>query len=138
MAVALDQLVAPLLEIEQRKELPYPVLDLCPALIVQAGNEAQEFCARELLVDKRPIGNEAELRFRRARIGNDVDACDLDPSAGRAQDSGDHAKRRRLPRAVRPEEAEQFTARDGQIDAVDSGEGAVTLRESYKADHLRC
>ena len=42
VAVALDQLVAPFLEIEQRQQLARAVLDLVALLPVQAGDEAQE------------------------------------------------------------------------------------------------
>ena len=79
VAVALHQLVAPLLEVEQREQLARAVLDLRPFLIVQAGDEAQELRARELLVDERPVGDEAELALRGDRIGGDVDAADRAP-----------------------------------------------------------
>ena len=66
--VALDQLVAPLLEVEERHQLARAVLDLGTLLAVQPRDEAQELRAGELLVDERPVGNEAELRLRRDRV----------------------------------------------------------------------
>ena len=138
VAVALHELVAPLLEIEEREQLAGTMLHLEPALIVQAGDKPKELRARELLVDEGPIGDEAELRFRRARVNDDVDARDLDAPRGRPQYAGDHPEGCRLPGAVRPEEAEELTARHGEIDAVDGSEGTVTLGERCKADHLRC
>ena len=110
VAVALDQLVAPLLEIEQREQLARAVLDLRPVLVVQPGDEAQELGARQLLVDERAVGNEAELALRGDRIGDDIDAADVHGAARRPQDAGDHAQRRRLAGAVGPEEAEQLAA----------------------------
>src|SRR6266568_1056858 len=61
VAVALDQLVCPLLEIEQRHQLASPVLELVTVLPVKPADEAQEFSTGELLVNKWAVGNEAEL-----------------------------------------------------------------------------
>ena len=135
MAVALDQLVAPFLEIEQREQLACAMLDLRSALVIQPGDEAQKLCPGELLVDEWSIRNEAELRFRRGWIGHDVDAGDLDASSRRPKNASNHAQRRRFAGAVRSEEAEQLTARHRQIDAVDGRERAVTLAERGELDH---
>ena len=64
MAVALDELVAPFLEIEQRQQLAAAVLDVLSVLTVQPGDETQKLDAGELLVDERPVGDEAELPLR--------------------------------------------------------------------------
>src|ERR1044072_4611228 len=61
VAVALDQLVAPLLEIEQGEQLARAMLDMIAFLVVQTSDESQELTARELLVDEWAIGNETEL-----------------------------------------------------------------------------
>src|SRR6202011_5003652 len=87
------------------------------------------------LIDEGPIGNEPELAFRRDRIGEDVDAADLHRAARGAENAGDDAKRRRLSRAVRPEESEQLAARDDEIDAVHGGERPVTLYQIGNPDH---
>src|ERR1019366_7121509 len=106
MRVALDELVAPLLEIEERHEFARPVLHLGTLLAVQPRNEAQELRAGELFVYERAIGNEPELRLRRDRVLGDVDPSDPDCAASRLQNSGDHAQRGRLPGAVRPDDPE--------------------------------
>ena len=79
VAVALDQLVAPLLEIEQREQLARAMLDLRALLVVQSGDEAEELGAGQLLVDERAVGDESELALRGDRIGDDVDAADVAP-----------------------------------------------------------
>ena len=65
----------------------------------------------------------------------EVVAADLHHAACRLEDAGDHAQRRRLPRAVGPEEAEQFAGRHLEIDAIDGGEAAVALGQVRKTDH---
>src|ERR1035437_921906 len=122
MRVALDELVAPLLEIEERHEFARTMLHLGALLAVQPRDETQELRARELLVDERAIGNEPELRLRRYRILRDIDPRDLHLAARRLQYAGDHAQRGRLARAVRPDEAEQLARRHVQVDRIDRRE----------------
>src|SRR6266550_2200739 len=51
VAVALDELVTPLLEIEQRHQLAPTMLDVVTILTVEASDKAQELGAGEFLVD---------------------------------------------------------------------------------------
>src|ERR1051326_40933 len=137
VAVALDQLVAPLLEIKECQQLPRAVLDGRPALIVQPRDEAKKFRARELFIDEGSIGNESELRLGRAWIRDDIDAPDLDMTARRTKDARNHAERRRFSGAVRPEEAEQLAPWHREIDLIDGGKTAVPFRERREANHFR-
>src|SRR3954471_14118481 len=111
------------------------MLDLRTALLVQSRDEAEELRAGELLVDERPVGDEAELRFGRARVANDVDPGDLDSAGARAKDARNHPQRRRLPSPVRPEKAEQLSPGHIEVDVVDGGEGAVAFAEAGEVDH---
>src|SRR5438309_10957402 len=111
------------------------MLHLRPALIVQAGDESQELGAGELLIYERAIGNESELRLGRAGILDDIGSRYLDASAGWPENASDHPERRRLAGAVGSKEPEQFSARNGEVDRIDRGEGTVTLREGGEADH---
>ena len=61
VAVALDQLVSPLLEIEQRHQLSSPVLELVTVLPVKPADEAQEFSAGKLLVNEGTVRNKPKL-----------------------------------------------------------------------------
>src|SRR6266550_3767943 len=130
VAVALDKLVGPFLEVEQRHQLASPVLDLVTILSVQPGDETQKFGAGELLVDERAVGNEAEFRFRGERIFGEVDSREVNRAGSRLQDPGDHAQRRRLPRPVRAEEAEQLAVGNSEIDAIDRCERSVILGQA--------
>src|SRR5690348_15493794 len=113
------------------------MLHLGAALVIEAGDEAQELQTGELLVNKRPIGDEAELRLGCLGVRDDVDTGDLDMTGRGPQDSRDHPERGGLPSAVRPEKAEQLPARHGEIDPVHGGERAVAFREPGEADHER-
>src|SRR5258706_13509292 len=57
VTVALDQLVGPFLEIEQRHQLATTVLDFVAVLAVQARHEPEKFRAGKLLIDERAIRN---------------------------------------------------------------------------------
>ena len=72
---------------------------------VEPAVKAQELAGRQLLVDERPIGNEAERRLGRFGLGRQIVAVDEDAAGGRLQQPGNHADRRRLAGAVRAEEA---------------------------------
>ena len=61
MAIALDQLVGPFLQIEQRHQLATAVLDLVAILAVQSRHEAEKLGTRQLLIDERTVGNETQL-----------------------------------------------------------------------------
>ena len=137
VAVALHQLVAPILEIEQRQQLPRAMLHLGAFLIVQAGHEAQELRAGQLLIDEWAVGNESEPLLRTDRIGEKIHAGDGDLSVRRTQDAGDHAQRRGLAGTIGSEKAEQLAAGHFEVDRVHRGEAAVALGEPAKADHYR-
>ena len=67
--------------------------------------EAQELARGQLLVDERPVGDEAERGLRRLGLGRQVVAVDEDAAGGRLEQAGDHADGRGLAGAVRAEEA---------------------------------
>src|SRR5438552_3587281 len=136
MAVALDEPVAPLLEVAQREQLARAMLDLRHFLVVQAGDETEKLGAGELLVDEGTVGDESELHLRGDRIPRDVDIADFHFAARGTQDAGDDTERRRLPGAVRSEKAEELTARHLEVDAVDRREAAVVLGKLRQLDHF--
>ena len=93
---------------------------------VEPAVEAQELAGRQLLVDERPIGNEAERRLGGLGLGRHVVAVDDDAPGGRLQQPRNHPQRRRLAGAVRAEEAVDLARRDVEADAVDRGERCRT------------
>ncbi len=136
MAVALDQLVGPFLEIEQRHQLATAVLDLVAILSVQASHEAEKLGPGQLFVDERAVGNEAQLRFRGERILSEIDSREMDAPRRRLENSRDHAKRRRLARAIGAQESEQLAVGNGQINGINGRERAVFFGEASQFYHL--
>src|SRR4029079_13499389 len=118
VAVALDELVGPILEIEQRHQLASAVLDLVSVLSVQSGDETKEFRAGELVVDEGSVGNEAELRFRGQGILCEADSRGWSVPTRRLANPGDHAQRGRLSSAVGPEKSEQLAVGNAQINGI--------------------
>src|SRR4029078_2363971 len=57
-------------------------------------------------------------------------------AAGRQRERREDADRRRLPRAVVAEQAEDASARDVEIDVFARAEVAVALAEAFGADRL--
>src|SRR5207237_1338297 len=129
LAVTLDQLVAPLFQIEQRQQLSAPMLDVLPVLAVQSADESQKLDAGELLVNEGAIGNESKNSFCRDWVGGDVDSANAHGASGWPEDSRDHSERCRLAGSVGAEKAEQLALWDAKIYRVDGGERAVTLGE---------
>jgi hypothetical protein len=60
----------------------------------------------------------AEPAGELAPLPGGVQAADLEPARGGHEDAGQHLDRRRLARAVRPEETHGFTGRDAQVDVA--------------------
>ena len=100
---------------------------------VEAGVEAQELAGRELLVDERPIGNEAERRLRRLGLRSRSWPLTTMRPDGRLQQAGNHPHRRRLAGAVGPEEAVNLAGLNGERDAVDRRNVPYCLTRSWTA-----
>src|SRR5262249_51058568 len=132
---AFDQLVLPPSQLEQLEHLGDARGDVRVIEPVEPGVEAQELPRGQLFVDERPVGNEAERRFRLLRLDREIVAVHQNPPGGRLQQSRDHPDRRRLARAVRAEEAVDLPRLDREAHAVDGSEGPVTLDEVFDRDH---
>ena len=74
------------------------------------------------------------LLFTCSVCAHDVEAADRAAARRRPQDAAQHANGRRLPGAVRPEEAEHRAALDAQIDVVDRDELIEHAREAGDFD----
>jgi hypothetical protein len=68
---------------------------------------------------------------RRARHINSVNE---DLATAWLLEAGDHAQRCRLAAPRRPEQGEEFTARDGDIDAVNGDDTPELLAQSHQLD----
>ncbi len=81
-------------------------------------------------VGRELLGDEPDLRARRAVVLHDVVTVGEHGAARGVHDPADDAGERRLPRAVRAEEREDLTLLDREVDALQRGESRrVGLRE---------
>src|SRR5262249_26304975 len=86
-------------------------------------------------VERNGLGEVADAAADLERLLEDVEAGDLDGAVRGRHVAGDHAHRRRLARAVRPEEAEHFAPVDPERDVVDGDRVAVVFGEVFDLDH---
>ena len=106
---------------------------------VEIGEQPQVLPAREVRVEPRPLDEAGDAVERSRADVERVAAEEASVSLGRPDQSEQHAQRRRLPRAVRPEVAEDVAALDRQVDVVDRDDLAVALDETARFDRLlRC
>src|SRR3989441_9956065 len=98
-------------------------------------SEPLELRPSGLAVHAGAVGDEAEPQLRGQRPLVHVVPAQEDPALAGPQDAGDHAQRRRLPGAVRPQEAVQYAPRDVERDVVHRYEAAVQLGEALQTDH---
>ena len=98
----------------------------------------QRFCQTVNCPNRRMFWNVRAIPERHARmrrqIGN-VGAIEDDAAGGRRKQAADEIDDRALARAVGADEAEDFAARDRQIDAVDRANAAEMLGEALQIKH---
>ena len=85
-----------------------------------------------MLERPRRLEHRAETRLRSAvsRPGSDLPAVDHDAARVDTEEAGDTPEQRRLPGAVRADQARQRATLDGQRDVVDRCDGAERLRDA--------
>jgi hypothetical protein len=94
---------------------------------VQRGLEAQVLAAGEQRVERRLLQRGADHAADLRSLAGDVVAADARAAARRRQQRGEHVHRRRLARAVRPEEAVDLARLDPQVDPVDRARPLLEL-----------
>jgi len=95
----------------------------------------EELRARELLVQRWVLRHVAEEGPHRQGVARDVAAVDERAPAVRAEEGHEDLHHRRLPGAVRAEEAEDLAGTDLEVHGVDGGHVPVALRELGGAEH---
>ena len=76
-----------------------------------------------------------EVDARVRRQAGHVGAVEDDAAGSGRKQSADQVDDRALARAVRADEAENFAARDREIDAVDRANAAEMLAEAFEIKH---
>ena len=88
----------------------------------------------EKRIEDELLRHHAEQPPRGPVLADDVVSEHARDAFVRPRKPGEHADQRRLAGAVRPEQAEEFPARDLEIDAGERLEGAIALDESPDLD----
>ena len=90
---------------------------------------------REVIVKTDLIGQVADPALDFERLAQRIEAGNQGMTAGRLGQPQQHQDRRRLARPVGPEDADDLTGADLDVDAVDRESCAVTLGQRLRADH---
>ena len=99
-------------------------------------HERQVLAHGHLGIERRRLRQVAGAALGLDGLIEDVEAGDDGLAVGRRHVPGEDAHRRRLARAVRPEEAEDFAALDPERHVVDRGDATVAFREVLDLDHV--
>ena len=85
-------------------------------------------------VEGEELEDEGDVAGGRGAIEGDVVAAEDDLAGGRQFEPGDHAQRRRLAAAGRPEHDEELAVGDGERRILHGGEAAEGLVQVLDAD----
>jgi hypothetical protein len=118
---ALDELVAP------------PRVEAA----AQPAQQVDRLAARQVRPQRDVARHVREPPVQRDGVAPRVAAQQPDVAGVGAQQAEQHADRRRLPRAVGPEEPVHLAGRDVEVEAVERAPGAVALDEARDGDRLR-
>ena len=89
--------------------------------VVHGGEEREVLVDREVFVQRELLRHVADAALQRLGVARDLVAEHVDLAGGRVQQAAEHADRRRLAGAVRPEEAVDLAPAHREIEAVDGG-----------------
>ena len=129
VGIGLDQVIGPVVEGKLDQE-PLGLLSEDPVSdTVEIGDKPHEFHARQLLVEKGPVGNETDDPFGRLRIRRHGIPPIRDRPLRRPQNARHHPDRRGLSRAVRADETEDLPLRHREVQVVHRQEASVSFRQ---------
>ena len=131
MRVAAHAVLRPIRELD---EVEYLVDASLGHAAVEVAEQAQVAAAREVRIEARPLDEAGDTVERPGAVDLRVAAEEEREPGRRADQPEQHPQRRGLPRAVRPEIAEDVAALDGQLDVIDRGDLAVALDEPADLD----
>ena len=97
---------------------------------VEVREHEQVLLDRERDVEIVELRHDSALRARDLRLGRELEAQNLDLALVRDRLRGEQPHRRRLPRAVRPEQADARALGHVEVEPVDGGDRAVALHRS--------
>ena len=101
---------------------------------VAASEEVEVLPDLHVVVDPECVRHEAEDATHLVGVPGDRPAGDLGVAARRQEEGGQDAQGRRLAGAVRPDQAEDLTGLDVQVDAGDGERAVVALDQALGPD----
>jgi hypothetical protein len=101
---------------------------------VQPADEQQVLARAEVRVQRRAVRDVTEVPLRLQRRAGHVVAGYPHHAAGRRREPDQRAHRRRLARAVRPQEAEDLAAAHGEVERVHGDVLTVAVMERAQLD----
>ena len=110
------------------------LVDLAPRQPGEPRGIGEVVARRQPVVKADLVGQVADPALDLERIAQRVEAGDLGAPAGRLGQAEQHQDRRRLARAVGPEDADDLAGADLEIDMVDREVGAVALGQPLGPD----
>ena len=132
---SLDEGVLALLQVDECEKLLDPVRADRLRHPVQPCMQLEVLSGGERGVNRRLLEDNPARCADFGRLSGNVEPIDERPPLSDRPDSDEHRNRRRLPRAVRPEQPEDLPLADIEVDVVDGDEVAEALRETAGLDH---
>ncbi len=130
----LGPFLRPVREVDDREHLVDPTGELAAAQPVQPPEEREVLAGAEVRVDREVLGHVADRALERRSRGVQGLPGEQHLAGVAAEDPADHRDRRRLPGAVRTEQAVGLARRDLEADAVDRLALAEALSQPRAAE----
>ena len=105
---------------------------------VELGVQLEVLLGGQVAVERRVLEDQADVAADVVARGRDVVAGDGRGARGGLGQRAEHVDRRRLPGAVRAEEAEDLAGLDGERDAADGLDVPERLAQFVDFDHVDC
>ena len=132
--VGLDEPARGVGEAEALEQLGRPLARLGAGEVVELAEEHEVLLAGEVLVDRRVLPREADLRAQLGRVGDDVEAGDASRAVVGRQQRRQDPDRRRLPGPVRAEQPEHGPGLDPEVDPGQRDDVAERLPQALDLD----
>ncbi len=100
------------------------------------GAEGEVFADPHVIVKRDVFRHVADAFAGFDRLAENIEISDFGGAAGGGQEAGEHAQRGGLPGAVRAEESDDLTPRNGEGDIADGEVAAVFLGKVVNYDHF--
>ena len=133
----LDARLRALVQLDELEQLVYPLPELAAGDAEVPPVDRHVLTHRQLEVERVLLRDDAEPRADLGPVLLGIETENAERPARRWGDAADHAHRRALARAVRPEEAERLALLHVKVDPVDGDEVVEALHQTAGMDQWR-